>query len=54
MVYVYGTLVVGITAALMIFARRYNNDNDHVGRGIAAWAIIIILIIWLAGIDGAL
>ena len=44
---VYGTLAVGAVSALMIFARRYKNSDPTAGYGIAGWAVLILLTIWM-------
>lgn len=44
------TIATGIVmfgAAAMIFARRHNNHRSDAGYGIAGWAILIVIFIWL-------
>jgi hypothetical protein len=44
---IYGTLAVGIASALMIYARRYKNQDSNAGYGIAGWTVFILLCIWI-------
>jgi len=43
---IIATAVIGIVSSLMIFARRYKNNDANAGYGIAGWTIFIILIMW--------
>ena len=41
------TIIIGITGALITFARRYNNPHDSTaGLGVAGWTIVIFLLMW--------
>ena len=44
---IYGTLAVGIVSTLMIYARRYKNQDSNAGYGIAGWSVFILVCIWI-------
>ena len=41
------TLIIGIAGIGITFVRRYNNAEDKkAGLGVAAWTIVIFLLMW--------
>ena len=43
---IIATAVIGIVSTLMIFVRRYKNDDKNAGYGIAGWTIFIMVMMW--------
>ncbi len=45
---VLGILAIGLSGTLLTFARRFKNNSSHIGEGIVAWTIVV-MILWIFG-----
>ena len=41
------TAIIMVCATLLTLARRWNNDDNDAGIGVAGWSMFIILIMWM-------
>lgn len=42
-----GTFIVGVIGIFLTIARRYSNKDSDAGLGVAAWTLVVIVLIWL-------